>query len=116
MPVHRNNRTLGDGSAEAGDAGAGASRSPIRLRQLRCFLAATDHGSFRKAATALTINESSVSRQIRDLEDELGASLFLRHSAGVRLTVAGQEFLRSARGALRQIDVGATKVAAVGRV
>ena len=98
MPVHRNNRTLGDGSAEAGDAGAGASRSPIRLRQLRCFLAATDHGSFRKAATALTINESSVSRQIRNLEDELGASLFLRHSAGVRLTVAGQEFLRSARG------------------
>lgn len=83
---------------------------------MRCFLAATDYGSLRKAAASLAINESSVSRQIRDLEDELGASLFLRHSTGVRLTVAGQEFLRSARGALRQIDIGATNVAAIGRV
>lgn len=116
MPAHRSDQTPTASIALVGDAGAGASRSPIRLQQLRCFLAATDHGSFRKAAVALTINESSVSRQIRDLEDELGASLFLRHSAGVRLTVAGQEFLRSARGALRQIDVGASKVAAVGRV
>jgi len=86
------------------------------LRQLRYFIAATDYGSFRKAATALAVHESSVSRQIRDLEDELGASLFLRHSGGVRLIVAGQEFLRSARRALHQIDIGATKVAAVGRV
>lgn len=45
----------------------------------------------------------------------MGASLFIRHSGGVRLTVAGQEFLRSARHALRQIDIGVTKVAAVGR-
>lgn len=91
------------------------SKGTIRLRQLRHFLAAADHGSFRKAATALAINESSVSRQIRDLEDELGAALFQRHTGGVRLTVAGQKFLSSARRALRQIDIGVTKVGADGR-
>src|SRR5690606_20058379 len=87
----------------------------VRLHQLRYFIAAADYGSFRKAAAALAIQESSISRRIRDLEDELGASLFVRYSGGVRLTVAGQEFLRSARHALRQIDIGVTKVAAVGR-
>ena len=102
MPVHRNNRTLGDGSAEAGDAGAGASRSPIRLRQLRCFLAATDHGSFRKAATALTINESSVSRQIRDLEDELGEIVDLRpDNAKVR---EGSYFVDVRHGLMQVVD------------
>lgn len=89
--------------------------SAVRLNQLRYFVSAVDHGSFRKAAAALGIQESSVSRRIRDLEDELGASLFMRHAGGVRLTVAGQEFLRNARHALRQIDIGMSKVAAVGR-
>lgn len=89
--------------------------SAVRLNQLRYFVSAVDHGSFRKAAVALGIQESSVSRRIRDLEDELGASLFIRHAGGVRLTVAGQEFLRNARHALRQIDIGMSKVAAVGR-
>jgi len=51
-------------------------RAPVRLRQLSYFLAAADYGSFRKAATALSIEESSISRRIRDLEDDLGASLF----------------------------------------
>jgi DNA-binding transcriptional LysR family regulator len=82
---------------------------------LRYFVAAVDYGSFRKAAAALAVQESSISRRIRDLEDELGASLFMRYAGGVRLTVAGREFLRNARHALRQIDIGVTKVAAVGR-
>ena len=115
MPAQRN-RDASPGSIPLTRIAKGsASRSTIRLRQLRHFLAAADHGSFRKAAIALAINESSVSRQIRDLEDELGASLFIRHSGGVRLTLAGQEFLCSARHALRQIDIGVTKVGAVGR-
>ncbi len=50
--------------------------APVRLRQLRYFLAAADYGSFRKAAAALSIQESSISRRIRDLEDDLGAFLF----------------------------------------
>jgi len=92
-----------------------ARKSAIRLRQLRYFIAAVDFGSFRKAAAALSIQESSISRRIRDLEDELGASLFVRYAGGVRLTIAGSEFLDSARSALRQIDAGIIKVSAIGR-
>lgn len=62
----------------------------LELRQIRYFLAAAEHGSFLKAASALEIQESAISRRIRDLEDELGASLFQRHNGGVCLTLAGQ--------------------------
>jgi len=86
----------------------------IELRQIRYFLSAAEHGSFRKAALALGIQESAVSRRVRDLEDHLGASLFQRHSGGVLLTLAGQQFLRRARKALRQIGQGARDVAAIG--
>lgn len=87
----------------------------IELRHVRYFVAASEHGSFRKAASALEIQESAVSRRIRDLEDRLGASLFQRHNGGVFLTLAGQRFLRHARKALRQIGQGAKDVAVIGR-
>ncbi|KAB2803101.1 LysR family transcriptional regulator [Brucella anthropi] len=87
----------------------------IEVRQLRYFLAASEYGSFRKAATALGVQESAVSRRVRDLEDSLGASLFQRHNGGVSLTVAGQRFLRHAQKALRQIEHGAKDVATIGR-
>lgn len=87
----------------------------FELRHLRYFVAAVEHGSFRKAGSALEIRESAISRRIRDLEDQLGASLFQRHSGGVCLTLAGQRFLRRARNALQQIDDGAKDVAAIGR-
>ena len=69
----------------------------ITLRQQEYFVVVSEHGSFRKAASALQVNESAVSRSIRDLEDRLGASLFQRHSAGVFLTMAGQRFVPHAR-------------------
>ena len=87
----------------------------IRLRHIQYFVTAAEQGSFRKAATLLNIQESAVSRRIRDLEDRLGASLFHRHSGGVSLTVAGQRFLRRVRIALHQIEVGINDVAAIGR-
>ncbi|WP_428977726.1 LysR family transcriptional regulator [Rhodoligotrophos defluvii] len=90
-------------------------RSRIKLQHLRYFVAAAEHGSFRKAGRELEIEESAISRRIRDMEDELGASLFQRHAGGVRLTLAGQRFLGPARKALRHIDAGASDVAAVGR-
>lgn len=52
----------------------------IELRHLRYFVAAAEHGSFRKAGGALEVKESSISRSVRDLEDEIGVSLFIRHS------------------------------------
>ena len=114
MPATRNNQASPDHAVTNIVAGNG-SKSAVRLHQLRYFVTAVDYGSFRKAAAALAVQESSISRRIRDLEDELGASLFVRHAGGVRLTVAGREFLRNARHALCQIDIGVTKVAAVGR-
>lgn len=87
----------------------------IELRQIRYFLAAVEQNSFRKAASALGIQESAVSRRVRDLEDQLGASLFQRHNGGVFLTLAGQRFARHARKALRQLEHGAKDVATIGR-
>lgn len=88
---------------------------PIELHHLRYFVAAAEHGSFRKASVAIGIQESAISRRIRDLEDTLGASLFQRHNGGVFLTLAGQRFVRHARKALRQIEQGAKDVASIGR-
>ena len=87
----------------------------IELRHVHYFVVASEQGSLRKAAMHLNIEESAVSRRIRDLEDKLGASLFHRHHAGVSLTVAGQRFLRRARIALQQIEDGISEVAAIGR-
>lgn len=87
----------------------------LRLRHIQYFVTASEQGSFRKAATLLNIQESAVSRRIRDLEDRLGASLFHRHPGGVSLTVAGQRFLRRVRIALQQIEGGINDVAAIGR-
>lgn len=57
--------------------------------QLKTFLCVCDTGSFSKAAASLFMTPSAVLQQIRTLEEELGAELFLRSSRGVRLTPAG---------------------------
>ncbi len=89
--------------------------APYEFRHLRYFLAAVEHGSFRKASAALGVQESAISRRIRDLEDNIGASLFHRHSAGVRLTIAGEKFLPRAKEIVRQIGESGADVGAVGR-
>ena len=88
----------------------------IEIRHLRYFVAAAEHGSFRKAAGVIGVQESAISRRIRDLEDRLGASLFHRHNGGVHLTVAGRRFLQRARQIIRNLGEGAKIVDAVGRV
>lgn len=87
----------------------------IELRHLRYFMAACECGSFRKASTALGIQESAISRRIRDLEDRVGASLFLRHNGGVSLTLAGQRLLDRTRKAFDHLGYAARDVAALGR-
>jgi len=77
----------------------------IELRHLRYVIAAAERGSFRSAAKALAVQESAISRRIRDLEDEIGAALFVRHHGGVNLTHAGQKFLVRARNAIAQIGL-----------
>lgn len=91
-------------------------RLPVRLRHLHYFVAVAELGSIRKASRALGIAQSSISRRIRDMEDELGASLFHRSRSGVVLTHAGKRFLPRARAALRQIAAGVHEVSAAGKV
>ena len=70
--------------------------------------------SFQRAATALGVRQSTVSRRVRQLEDELGVSLFERHRAHVRVTNAGVAFLKQAREALTQLDHAVRTASAAG--
>lgn len=88
---------------------------PIEFRHFRYFIAAAEHGSFRKASAALGVHQSSLSRGISDMEDALGASLFQRGSGGVSLTIAGQRFLVRARRVARDVEKGVLDVASIGR-
>lgn len=76
----------------------------IELGPLRTVLAAAEHGSFRRAATALNLKQSTLSRRIGQLEEQLGVALFERHSGGVRITPAGLNVVRAARRVFEQIE------------
>lgn len=80
------------------------SRSRIELNHVRYISAAAERGSFRRAASVLGVEQSVVSRRIRDVEDEIGAPLFNRHPAGVVLTEVGRVFLDRAGVGVRQIN------------
>jgi len=68
----------------------------IDLRLFRYVLASAEHGSFRRAATALNVQHPAVSRGVSMLEHRLGAKLFERDHAGIRPTPAGERFLEEA--------------------
>jgi LysR family hca operon transcriptional activator len=77
----------------------------MELRHLRYFVAVAEEGSFTVAAERrLYTAQPSLSRQIRDLEDEVGTPLLTRHAKGVALTPAGRVFLDHARLALAQVE------------
>jgi len=72
----------------------------MELRHFRYFVAVAEEGSFLKAAGRLRVAQPTLSKQIHDLEAELGAALFERLPRGVRLTSAGTAFLVQARNTL----------------
>ena len=74
-----------------------------------------EHLSFTRAAKVLGIRQSTVSRRMRALEDQLGVSLFERDITGVRLTEAGRRFLDRARSALAEIDHAVKDAGSAGR-
>lgn len=77
----------------------------MELRHLRYFVAVAETRSLTVAAkTRLNTTQPSLSRQIRDLEDEIGAPLLIRSARGIDLTRAGQAFLEHARSVLSQAD------------
>jgi LysR family hca operon transcriptional activator len=77
----------------------------MELRHLRYFIAVVEEGSLTTAAERrLHTSQPSLSRQIRDLEDQVGAELLSRSVHGVELTAAGKAFFDHARLALMQVD------------
>ncbi|HEX4348919.1 MAG TPA: LysR family transcriptional regulator [Verrucomicrobiae bacterium] len=77
----------------------------MELRHLRYFIAVAEEGSLSKAAERrLHTAQPSLSRQIHDLEMEVGVKLFERRPRGVALTAAGRIFLDHARMALAQVE------------
>src|SRR3954451_610382 len=84
-------------------------RPEMELRHLRYFIAVAEERSVTRAAERLWLAQPGLSRQIRDLERELGAQLFERHARGVELTDVGERFLERARTAVAAVDsAGAT--------
>src|SRR5437879_8590015 len=80
----------------------------MELRHLRYFVAVAEAGSLTVAAERkLHTSQPSLSRQIRDLEDEVGAQLLRRGARGIELTPAGRAFLDHARLVLSQVEAAA---------
>jgi DNA-binding transcriptional LysR family regulator len=90
----------------------------MELRHLRYFVAVADEQNMGRAAARLRVAQSALSRQLQDLEREVGVALFERLSRGVRLTDAGLAFDPHARRALAAADdaASAARDAAAGTV
>ena len=78
----------------------------MELRHLRYFVALAEHLSFTRAAQRVHVTQSTLSHQIKQLEDEVGQPLFDRIGKRVVLTEAGENFLGYASKALREVDDG----------
>ncbi|MGE8617183.1 MAG: LysR family transcriptional regulator [Achromobacter spanius] len=93
----------------------------MELRQLRTVLAIAETGSLTKAAELLHVVQPALSRQLKQLEDELGIPLFERNRLGMVLTVPGRRFVDQVRVSLKGLnearaDIGAAKSDLLGTV
>jgi len=79
----------------------------VELRHLRYFIAIAEEGSFTRAGSLLRVAQPALSRQIRQLEAEVGVPLLDRSPRGVTLTTAGEAFLVEARRALEHATLAA---------
>jgi DNA-binding transcriptional LysR family regulator len=106
-------------SAQAPEPARSASHVPSRasaeLRHLRAFVAVAQEGSFTRAAAILHIGQSSMSKLVRQLEEELGVALFERSTHYVRLTAAGAALFAGVGDPLRAIATAMDAAQAVER-
>lgn len=77
----------------------------MNSQQLEYFCKVVEHGSLSRAAFALSMNQSALSRHMRNLEEELGIPLLYRNGRGVTLTANGQRLLERAKRALGEMDL-----------
>ena len=82
----------------------------MELRHLRYFAAVAAHGSFSRAANNMHLTQPALSRQVKDLEEEIGVPLFLRGTNAVTLTEAGEIFYEEARDLLARADQAIQRV------
>jgi DNA-binding transcriptional LysR family regulator len=82
----------------------------MELRHLRYFAAVASHGSFSRAAQGLHLTQPALSRQVKDLEEELGVPLFVRGTNTLALTPAGELFYDEARDLLARADEAVQRV------
>jgi DNA-binding transcriptional LysR family regulator len=83
----------------------------MELRHLRYFVTVAEELNVSRASARLRISQPAVSRQLRDLEQELGVDLFRREKSGLKLTPAGESFLAHARDLLRRSNDAAREMA-----
>src|SRR5207245_8623204 len=81
----------------------------MELRHLRDFVAFGEDQHYGRAAQRLRVAQPALSRQIQDLEDELGFKLFDRLPRGVKISAAGKSFLEDARRILQQVNEATTR-------
>jgi DNA-binding transcriptional LysR family regulator len=87
----------------------------VELRHLRYFVAIGEEQHYGRAARRLRVAQPALSRQIQDLEEELGFKLFERLSRGVKLSTAGKLFLEDARRILQEVSEAAARADRVAR-
>lgn len=83
----------------------------MEIRQLRAFVAIAEAGTFTAGAKRVHVTQAAISMQIRQLENELGARLFVRAPRRVVLTEAGEHLLHRARHILREHDAAQDEIA-----
>jgi DNA-binding transcriptional LysR family regulator len=87
----------------------------MELRHLRYFAAVGEEQHYGRAARRLGVAQPALSRQIQDLEEEVGFKLFDRLPRGVKLSVAGELFLEDTRSILQSVEEATTRAARVAR-
>ena len=85
----------------------------MELRHFRYFVAVAEAENVSRAALKLHVSQPGLSRQIRDLEDEIGFQLFERSAKSLKLTDAGKTFLTEAKSVLQHADDAVKKARAV---